>query len=442
MGMIRLRQGFGGPGWRLFLLAAVMAPVLLAGRAPQSRVLVLDNVRLMDGTGAPAVEPARIVVQDGRVTHVGHVESVALPDAAERIDLSGRTVTPGLIDLHFHIERDPALALRQLSHGVTAFRDPGQWEEQFTSLREMIARDGLPGPRIFTTGPHLDGERPAYPADAVVVRDPEEARRRAARNIEDGASALKLYFRLPLASARAAIAVCEARRVPCTSHNEIIDPRDLLEAGLHGFEHVTSLGIGLLPRVEAERYRQAVLLDNDARRDGRYAMFAAADLDGPEATALYASLGRYRPWLDPTLAVFERQAAAPRPGATPESHAVQVAGFAMMQQATRRAAMAGARVVMGGHTDVPFAGRGEAPWRELELLVASGFTPLEALTAATGTAAAFLYRSDEFGTLQPGLQADLVVFSRDPTRDITAVRTVERVMVAGRWVDVARYRQH
>lgn len=435
-------------GWKLLLLAAFMAPALLAG-APgtryvtaQSRALVLDNVRLMDGTGAPPVERARIVIQDGRVTGIGGAGSVVLPDDAERIDLSGQTVTPGLIDLHFHIESDPTLALRQLSHGVTAFRDPGQWEEKFADLRRMIAMDGLPGPRIYTAGPHLDGERPAYPADSVVVRDADEARRRAERNIGEGATALKLYFRLPLASARAAIAVCEARRVPCTSHNEIIDPRDLLEAGLHGFEHITSLGIGLLPRVEAERYRQAVLLDNNARRDGRYAMFQSADLDGPEAQALYASLRTHRPWLDPTLAVFERQAAAPRPDTTAEMHAVQVAGFVKMQQLTRRAATEGARVVMGGHTDVPFAGRGEAPWRELELLVASGFTPLDALTAATGTAAAFLYRSDEFGTLRPGLQADLVVYSGDPTRDIAAVRTVERVMVAGRWVDVARYRDH
>ncbi len=435
-------------GWISLVSAGIIAPALLAGGAAplhltaQSRPLVLDNVRLMDGTGAPPVERARVVIVNGRVAHVGGVESVALPDDAERIDLSGRTVTPGLIDLHFHVESDPKLALRQLSHGVTAFRDPGQWEEKFSELRRMIAGDGLPGPRIYTAGPHLDGERPAYPADSVVVRDAEEARRRAERNIDEGASALKLYFRLPLASARAAIAVCEARRVPCTSHNEILDPRDLLEAGLHGFEHITSLGIGLLPRVEAERYRQAVLLDNNARRDGRYAAFATADLDGPEAKALYASLRTHRPWLDPTLAVFERQAAAPRPNTTPEMHAVQVAGFEKMQRLTRRAASEGGRVVMGGHTDVPFAGRGEAPWRELELLVASGFTPLEALTAATGTAAEFLYRSDEFGTLRPGLQADLAVFTGDPTRDIAAVRSVERVMVAGRWVDVARYRHY
>jgi imidazolonepropionase-like amidohydrolase len=97
---------------------------------------------------------------------------------------------------------------------------------------------------------------------------------------------------------------------------------------------------------------------------------------------------------------------------------------------------------MGGHSTVPFAGRGEAPWRELELLVESGLSPLEALTAATGTAAGFLYRSDQLGTLRPGLQADLVVLRDNPVRDISAVRRVERVMVAGTWVDITRYARY
>jgi len=126
-------------------------------------------------------------------------------------------------------------------------------------------------------------------------------------------------------------------------------------------------------------------------------------------------------------------------GVKPDALPVLVAGFAKMKQLTRRAAREGARVVMGGHTEVPFAARGEAPWRELELLVESGFSPLEAITAATGTAAAFLYRADQLGSLRPGLQADLVVLREDPLRAISAVRSVERVMVAGKWIDIGRY---
>jgi imidazolonepropionase-like amidohydrolase len=112
-----------------------------------------------------------------------------------------------------------------------------------------------------------------------------------------------------------------------------------------------------------------------------------------------------------------------------------------MKRLARRAALEGARIVVGGHSTVPFAGRGEAPWREIELLVESGFTPLEAITAATGTAAAFLYRDQELGILRPGLAADLVVLQGDPLKDIRAMRTVERVMTAGEWINRERYRE-
>ncbi len=85
----------------------------------------------------------------------------------------------------------------------------------------MITADRLPGPRIFTAGPHIDGEHPAYPADAVVARDAEEATRLAERNVQEGATALKIYFRLPFASAKAVIAVCDVHHIPCTAHLEL-----------------------------------------------------------------------------------------------------------------------------------------------------------------------------------------------------------------------------
>ena len=408
----------------------------------QTGLVVLDNVRVVDGTGAAPVERARIVIDGDRIDRIGPAASTALPENAQTIDLSGFTIIPGLIDLHFHIEDDPKLALRQLSHGITAFRDPGQWNEKFVELRRLIAADQLPGPRIFTTGPHIDGDRPAYPADSVVARDADEARRLAERNVAQGASALKIYFRLPFASARSVIDVCTARGIPCTAHLEVLDARELIAAGLHGIEHITSLGMSVLPQVDAEKYRQAVLANNDARRDGRYEMFARADLDGPQAQALYAVLRERRPWIDSTLAVFERRAEQPPDGTKPETLKAMVAGFAKMKQLARRVGLEGARLVMGGHSTVPFAGRGEAPWRELELLVDSGLSPLQAITAGTGTAAAFLYRSDEFGTLRAGLKADLVVLRGDPSRNISDIRTVERVMVGGKWIDVSRYRSY
>jgi imidazolonepropionase-like amidohydrolase len=428
------------------VLACAMAATAGAAVSRQAvqheQALVLDGAQVIDGTGAAPIPSARVVVEGGRIAAIGPIGRTPAPEGAARVDLTGKTIVPGLIDLHFHIESDPRLALRQLSHGVTAFRDPGQWDDKFVELRQMIAADHVKGPHIFTCGPHIDGEHPAYPNDAVVARDPDEARRLAERNVEWGATALKIYFRLPLESARAVIEVCNAHHIPCTAHLEILDAREALLAGLHGIEHVTSLGPSLLPARQREQYRQAVLLDNDARRIGRYRTFAQIDLEGPDAKALYGVLRDRRPWLDPTLAVFERRADAPPEKASRETVLMMVAGFENMKRLARRAAIEGARIVMGGHSTVPFGGRGEAPWRELELLVESGFTPLEAITAATGTAAGFLYREQELGTLRPGLAADLVVLDQDPLMSIRNIRTVERVMASGEWVDVERYRKY
>ena len=420
-------------------------PLLLIGvaavRAQPTATIVLDHVRLIDGTGAPPRDDMRIVVRGDRIVSVQREAEAgpAIPPDAERIDLGGQVVMPGLIDLHFHVERDPRLAVRQLANGVTAFRDPGQWIDQFDSLKAIMRSEHLPGPRMALAGPHIDGEHPAYPLDATVARDPEEARRAAERNIADGATALKIYFRLPLASAMAVVRVCREHDVPCTAHLEILDARDLLLAGLDGIEHITSFGTSVVPFRRAEQYRQAVLADNDARRDGRYALFADADLAGAEARRLYEVLERTHPFVNPTLAVFEVRAGTPREGST-QAAAIDLKGYSQMKALTLAAFQHGARLTLGGHSTVPFARRGEAPWRELELLVESGLTPLEAIRAATQTSAASLRGPSDLGTIEPGRLADLIVLGQDPSRDIHAIRSVQRVMSAGAWVDVVRYR--
>jgi len=411
----------------------------MAVRGQPPRVLVLDHARVIDGTGEAAQNDMRVTIRDDRIQSVGPAGEGEVPDGADRLDLAGRTVMPGLIDLHFHVEKDPKLALRQLANGVTSFRDPGQWIEQYEPLRALIVAEQLPGPRMALTGPHIDGEHPAYPADSYVARDPEEARLATERNIADGAAAIKIYFRLPLASARAVIEVCRAHDVPCSAHLEILDAREVLRAGLDGIEHITSFGTSVVPRRRAEQYRQQVLLDNNARRDGRYVLFADAALDGPDARALYEVLQARRPFVNPTLAVFEvrKERAREQAHVAPD---IDLRGYAAMKRLTLEAFRHGARITLGGHTAVPFADRGEAPWRELELLVESGLTPLQALAAATSTGAASLRRSRDLGTVAPGKLADLIVLERDPSADIRAIRTVSRVMVGGRWIDVSRYR--
>ena len=142
----------------------------------RTRALVLDNVRVIDGTGAAPVEKGRIVIDGDRIAEIGP-RTVWRRRRCRAARSPGQTLMPGLIDLHYHVEDDPKLALRQLSDGVTSFRDPGQWKERFDELSQMMAADGLPGPRLHQAVRTSTASGPAYPADSIVARDAEEARR-------------------------------------------------------------------------------------------------------------------------------------------------------------------------------------------------------------------------------------------------------------------------
>ena len=414
----------------LLLSSAVIIAesTLSSGQEPTSIAIQAD--RLIDGTGGPPIEEAQILIRGNRIAKVGKVGSFIVPRDARRVDARGKTLLPGFVDLHFHMENRPEWARRFLAGGITSARDPGAWMEHFETIKQWQKENKIPGPRLFLCGPHLDGPGPAYPEDAVVMLSPDEARLQTRRQIEQGATAIKVYFRLPLDCIKAVIEEAHRLKVPVTAHLEIVNPIDAIEAGLDGIEHITSLGLALTPPEEGEKYRQAVLRDNDARRMGRYRMWASADLSGPAAHRLLQFLAARKTFIDPTLAVFEK-----RLGDEGEQTEMQAKGWENMKRFTGMIHKAGGRVVVGSHSDVPHADFGFAYQRELELLVEAGMTPMEALIAATKVGAEFLGRSDDLGSLEPGKLADLVVVDGNPLRDISVTRKVSLVMVDGVVVD-------
>ena len=260
------------------------------------------------------------------------------------------------------------------------------------------------------------------------MRDAEETRLAVNRFIDQGASVIKVYFRLPLGLIRVAAETAHARGVPVTSHLEIVDAADAIRAGVDGVEHITSFGTALLPPREAEKYRQSVLADNNARREGRYKVWSEIDLNSPRVAPLLELIARRGTFLSPTLAVFEKRAGDQ--GAT-EMH---VRGFAQMVKFVGMAKRAGAHIVTGSHSSVPHAERGWAYHRELELLVESGLTPMQAIRAATMENARFFRITDRLGSIEVGKLADLVLVEGDPSKDIGAMRRVNRVMLNGNWI--------
>jgi len=282
---------------------------------------------------------------------------------------------------------------------------------------------------VFLCGGHLDGPPPVWPDQAVLIRDEDHARRTVNEHVNHGASAIKVYFRLPLEHIKAACEAARHRGVLVTAHLELVNADDAIRAGVRGIEHVTSFGTALAEPKYAGQFQTKVRADSNARNELRHWLWSTIDLE---------TSSRVKPLLDlivdkdvfvsPTLAIFERRAGE-KDGTPDDARA-----FATMLRFVGLCHRAGAKVVVGSHTAAPFAETGRAYQRELELLIQAGMTPLEAITAGTLQNARYFGISDRLGTIEPGKTADLILVEGDPSGDIDALKNVRHVMLNGRWI--------
>ena len=321
--------------------------------APKStRTLALVGGRLIDGRGGSPVSDSAIVVRGTKILAAGAHGKVKIPSDARTIDATGLSVLPGLIDSHFHSANDVKTPVEyELRHGVTSFRDPGH---PFRFYRAVMQTD-LTMPRVFLCGAHLDAHPPAWPDQAVVVKDAEHARRTVHAHVDRGASAVKVYFRLPLDHIKAACDAASERGVLVTAHLELIDADDAIRAGVRGIEHVTSFGTALADPNEAKRFKAAVSDDSAARRPWRYRLWTTLNLDAsPRVEPLVETIVKHGVFVSPTLTTFERRA-----GQQGGAYAEGVA-FANMLKFIGQCHRGGAKVVVGSHPGGPCAERGRA----------------------------------------------------------------------------------
>lgn len=453
------------PTLLLALLGGLMSAPLAAQAAPP--VLVLTGATLIDGTDHAPRPNAAVVIRNGWITAVEDAATLVIPKGARVVDLHGKYLLPGFIDMHSHLsigpwvmdstggrrqlkyQYDEAAALEasrtQLAFGVTTVRNPAGPTAESVGLRNRLRTGEIAGPRLFTAGWPLDR---FATVGAPTVNSPEAARAEVRSQAAAGVDYVKLYAGLGPAESRAAIDEAHRLGVRAIGHLWQTSWTDAALAGIDGIVHISPGAANLLPDSSRARYTRSV-----RGTQFMFDWFKYVDLAGPEIAAMDRALVEHRVTIDPTLVAFEMIAwsndsaysAAAQPFEPPSlkctmtGPALLTTGWAAADFASAREQFKGmlafarhlheAGVTLTVGTD---AANGWYFHRELELLVRAGIPAAEVLRMATRNGAISLGAISEFGTVEPGKRADLVVLGADPLADIRNTRTVEQVVQGGR----------
>jgi imidazolonepropionase-like amidohydrolase len=389
-------------------------------RPLHSGAFALAGGTVIDATGRPPIPDATVVIRDGRIVDVGPSRDVIVPSGVPIVRVDGRTIVPGLWDMHTHVTQIEWAPV-YLGAGVTTVRDMGNEFEFITALRSAIDAKRAIGPRLLLAG-LIDAGGP----NAFGVYDaasPEEAVRLVRKYHDAGFEQIKVYS---LLTAPVVAAICsEAHRLGMTVTGHVPNGMTIEQAVNAGMDHIAHLPI----RGEAGT---------------------------PDVDLTVAFLKNHHTVLDPTQSWGEllghaagTPIAAFQPGVDrippPLNRLFSNAGTAGIDAATARARVerglrivrelhdAGVPVVAGTDEGIP----GHSVHREIELYVEAGFTPMEALQAATFVSARAMKLDRELGTIEKGKRADLVVLDANPLDRIQNIRSVRWTISDGRAYDAA-----
>ena len=417
--------------------------------------LVLVGGQLIDGTGSAPVEDSVIVIRDGRIERAGTRDATAIPTGAEVIDTSGKTIIPGLVNLHVHYRGGPEEIerqfQRQLYYGVTTGRSIGSDSPEAVPFL-LEANAGRAGaPRAYTAGLGFSHPNGFNAAGRNAPTTEEEARTLVRDQVALGVHFIKMWVNevaepgLKISPEIRTAIVDEAIRngvVPVAHIDDEVDGRQLVQAGLRDFLHSTVLTFGPGAGVPVDDPEPSseflqMCLDNGVSFTPTLSIvqnnwhFA----EHPELLQDPALRAAFNPdalarWDDPESRAEVVEA--------PEFED-RKAAFRQVQDFVKTIHDAGIKVALGndaGTTNVPF---GWGMHHEMELYVEAGLTPMQAIVAATATGAGQMPPVGEadFGTLVSGNVADLVVLNADPLADIRNTLEIDRVMRLGEWVDRA-----
>jgi imidazolonepropionase-like amidohydrolase len=431
------------------LPAAAQTPELSETVKPFVRVdaanIVLTHVRVVDGTGAPAVDDENVVIQAGKIVAVGKGTDVSAAPGSAVLDLHGYTVIPGLVGMHnhlFYIAR-PNL---YLAGGVTTMRTTGSVETYADlNLKRDIDAGKLPGPHLDVTGPYLEGAE-SYFIQMPHLSSPEDARQLVDYWADRGVTSFKAYMNITRAELKAAIEAAHKRGIKVTGHLCSVTYEEAAELGIddleHGFFVNTQLDPGKKPDVCSESAGEYTL---EHMEPGSAEARDLIDTLVKHHVAITSTLPVFEEYVDGRPPVRQQALDAMSPGAReaffylrqrPASRPAPKTDGAMLWKhdlALERAFVAAGGLLLAG-PDPTGAGDvlpGFGDQREIELLVEAGFSPLAAIKIATLNGAVYLGRDRQIGSIAAGKNADLVVIKGDPSKQISDVENVEIVFKDG-----------
>jgi imidazolonepropionase-like amidohydrolase len=463
--------------WCILLLATLLASCAQPPEAPRSTALVLHDVTVIDGTGAPARPHQVLMLDGGRITAMGDVASLPIPEGAHVLPLDGTYVVPGFVDLHVHLPGDGpgaepiqrAILAQLLDYGVTTILNPGARPGAGVALRERLRHGELRGPRLFTAGPIIDFAQSAPDGQPLPPGNPgtdlgpwahrvadraaiqQEVREQAARGVDW----IKLYAQLPPELVAAAVEQAHALGLPVLGH-----------MGATGWGEAARLGVDMLVHSGWGTPMDELvdLPDPDAASDAEwYAAWADAP-NGERLPALARILVEHDVVVVPTLSITQASGLGAdatllpefRTDLAPDAHlahwwtdgwqerhpqydpdsaeeaqllaTVYVPGALGILRAWYEQ---GVRLGVGTDVGNSWMTPGFIYHHELALYQQAGIPPLAILRMATHDGAQALGILDDTGTLQVGKRADLVLLGSDPSVDIRNTLDIQAVFQRG-----------
>jgi len=440
------------------LILALWQGFLHAQKSPEERILVVQGASVGDVVTGAVRADQTVVVEGNRIASVGSRKTAKVPRGATQVDGHGLFLIPGLWDMHVHLEfgdwfpgaREITLPLF-IANGVTGVRDMGSELETVQGWRKEIEAGKLTGPRIFTSGPMLDGPKPRFPS-SVAIGTAEDGRRAVDDLKRRGADFIKLQSLIPREGVLAIAEEAKKQQIAFEGHvPDAMRASEMSEAGMKSFEHLIGIFEGSSP------------LEDEFLKGGKTEGKFLSTFDAGRASKLAALLAKNQTWQCPTM-VWERGGnlidvtdfakdlrAKYAPAAWKEKTWTRfrdeiMEGYNADDLATRKRFIEKELEVvqMLHRAGVPFLAGTDTPpgvyifpgfslHEELQRFVDAGFTPLEALQTATLNAARFFGMEKQIGTIEEGKLADAVLLTANPLADIKNTQKIAGVIANGRY---------